>query len=79
MKGIVVFVACRGLCIGLTPRPEDPYRVWCVLSMIMKGISFSRCDRFRTGNSARLLVEGMQSEDINSVNNSCAIEYLFLA
>jgi hypothetical protein len=26
----------RGLCDGLITRPEEYYRVWCVLNMIVK-------------------------------------------
>jgi hypothetical protein len=26
----------RGLCDGLITRPEESYRVWCVLSVIVK-------------------------------------------
>jgi hypothetical protein len=26
----------RGLCVGLVPRPEESYRVWCVWSVIVK-------------------------------------------
>ena len=26
----------RGLCDGLISRPEESYRVWCVLSVIVK-------------------------------------------
>ena len=34
----------RGLCEGLIPRPEESYRVWCVLSVIVKPwLSRDRC------------------------------------
>jgi hypothetical protein len=41
--GTDVSVSCEccvlsgiGLCVRLITRPEEPYRVWCVLSMIVK-------------------------------------------
>jgi len=24
-------LSCRGLCDGLIPRPEESYRLWCVV------------------------------------------------
>jgi len=29
-------LSCKGLCVWLITHPEESYRVWCVLSVIVK-------------------------------------------
>jgi hypothetical protein len=59
----------RGLCDGLVTRPEESYRLWCVLSVIVKP---------RTARRPKLPRGCRAIKKIGSRNYCNILMYLFL-
>jgi hypothetical protein len=59
-----VSVACfsgRGLCDGLITRPEESYRLWCVL---MCDLETSRMRRLKLVKSCKCRIEEEEEEEL---------------